>query len=332
MGMVNSQSSKKQGRPSLEDLLAMLDAELEILRGSLPAIPQSVDQDAVLRELWLDDTHESTAIEGNTLSRAQVEDILETRRVGAQTSLAEALDVEGYARAAAWAYMHASKHKGVPVRVVSEIHRLAMHLLWEIDPPRTRDRPGTWRAGGVRVGSLRVSIPAAIQADLDEWSRSTRSVKQHPVVHASTHHAWLERIHPFVDGNGRVGRLVMNFMLIQLGVPPVAIPVGLRQRYLGALRAADKGNVNQLSTIIARSAREAVGRFLVSSLKGERRLVPLSTLAEKSPYSSVYLRQLVLSGRLRAVRQGRLHLSSKEWLDEYIENRDPRGIGPTGPP
>jgi Fic family protein len=325
--MPNSESRKRTGRPSLEDLLNLVDEEVALLHHDLGGLPRAVEADEILRAIWIDDVHNSTAIEGNTMTRAQVEDLVERRRVS--TDLSEALDVEGYARAADWAYRSAGSHRGVPLEVLSEIHRQAMGLLWEVAPPPTHDRPGAWRKGGVRVRGVTVSLPAALPADLREWSRSTRQLAgQHAVVHAATHHAWLERIHPFVDGNGRAGRLVLNFMLVQAGYPPAVILATQRPRYLQALRAADRGNSNPLAEVVARAVRDQLSRLLIPKLAGDAKLVPLSALAAQGPYSPAYLRQLVLAGRLRAVREGRLYLSSRAWLDHYIATRDPRGGQP----
>jgi hypothetical protein len=156
---------------------------------------------------------------------------------------------------------------------------------------------------------------------------STRSRGDvHPVVHAATHHASFERIHPFVDGNGRVGRLVLNLMLLQEGYPPAVILAEHRTRYLKALKTADDGNPNPLAEVVARSVQATLNRFLIPNLAGEAKLVPLTALAEVSGrYSATYLRDLALDGRLRAVRDGRLWLSSRAWLKEYVASRDPRG-------
>jgi len=214
----------------------------------------------------------------------------------------------------------------VPVQVVSEIHRITMELPWAVEPPLTRDVPGSWRQSPVRVRDVAVSMPAAIGADLHEWSQSTSTLQHgHPLVHAAYHHAWFERIHPFVDGNGRVGRLILNFMLIQRGYPPSVILASQRVGYLKALRTADAGNPKPLTEVIARAVSGALSRFLIPGLAGDARLIPLAALAAKGPYSAVYLRQLVIAGRLRAIRDGNLWLSSRAWLRDYIAHRDPRG-------
>jgi fido (protein-threonine AMPylation protein) len=314
----------KRGRPSLEALLARLDEEVALFHSGFGGFPHAVEADQILREIWIDDVHNSTAIEGNTMTRVMVENVVERRRISGD--LAEALDVRGYADAADWVYRHAAEHDGVPTTVVSEAHRRALRLVWEIDPPPTRDAPGAWRTTGVRVGRVRVSLPAAIPADLDAWSRSTRTPRnRHPLIHVADHHAWFERIHPFVDGNGRVGRLLLNFMLVQSGYPPAVILASQRARYLRGLRSADEGNPNPLAEVLARAVSGTLTRFLIPNLAGDAKLVPLAALARHAPYSAVYLRQLVIRGRLRAVREGNIYLSSRAWLDDYMTSRDPRG-------
>ena len=320
---MKSQSRKKQGRPTRHELLARIDEEVQLLHDHLGGLPRAVEADHVLKQIWIDDVHNSTAIEGNTMTRAQVANLVERRRVAAD--LVETLEVEGYARAADWVYREAPNHSGVSTAVVSEIHRQAMSLVWQVDPPASRERAGVWRQGGVRIRNVPVSPPSAIEADLRAWSVSTAEAIEHPVVHAAIHHAWFERIHPFIDGNGRVGRLVLNFMLIQRGYPPAVILASQRGRYLRGLRTADQGNAGPLAEVIAGSVSGTLSRFLIPNLAGEAKLVPLSSLAEHGPYPATYLRQLAISGRLRTVREGRLYLSSRAWLNDYISNRDPRG-------
>lgn len=318
------QDRRKAGRPSLVELLTVLDEHVRLLHDHLGGLPRAVEADEILRQIWIDDVHNSTAIEGNTMTRAQVEDLVVRRR--GSGNFMENLDVEGYARAANWAYQNARDYKGVPVAVLSELHKIALGLIWAVEPPPTRDQPGAWRTGGVRIRAVQVSIPAVIAADLGTWSQSTADlVGRHPVVHAAVHHAWLERIHPFTDGNGRAGRLVLNFMLLQHGYPPAVILASQRRRYLQGLEKADQGSPNSLAEVIARAAHHTLNRFLIPKLAGEAKLVPLSALAVGTPYSPAYLRGLVLRRRLHAVRDGKLWLSSRAWLARYVASRDPRG-------
>lgn len=314
-----------RGRPSLHEVLTTVDEEVGLLHDHLGGLPRDVEADEVLREIWLDDVHNSTAIEGNTMTRAQVVELVEHRLASA--SLLETMEVEGYARAADWVYREASGSDGVSVAVVSEVHKIAVDLAWKIEAPVTRDAPGDWRKGPVRVRAVRTTLPAAIPAELAEWSASTanRGTDLHSIIHAAIHHAWFERIHPFVDGNGRVGRLLLNFMLLRDGYPPAIILAAERRRYLQALATADAGNPNPLAEVIARAVSGTLNRFLIPKLAGEAKLVPLSALAAQSRYSPVYLRRRVLEGKLKAIRDGHLWLSSRAWLAEYLKKLDPRG-------
>lgn len=61
------------GRPSLQEVLARVDEEVRLLHHHLGGLPRAVEADHILREIWIDDVHNSTAIEGNTMTRAQVE-------------------------------------------------------------------------------------------------------------------------------------------------------------------------------------------------------------------------------------------------------------------
>ncbi len=327
MPKTTSEKRRGRGRPSLQDVLGLLDEEVTLLKDRLGGLPRAVEADEILHAIWLDDVHNSTAIEGNTMTKLQVADLVDRGRASAR--LVESLEVKGYADAADWVYRHAPDYDHVPVSVVSESHKLAVKLAWDLEPPATRDEPGAWRKATVAVGSVKVSVPAAIPADLAAWSQSTGKLgDQHPVVHAAIHHAWFERIHPFTDGNGRVGRLLLNFMLLQHGYPPAVIPKAQRPRYLQALELADDGNPNLLAEVIARAVSGTLTRFLIPNLAGAAKLVPLAALAAQGPYSLAYLRLLVFSGKLRAVQDGRLRLSSKKWLADYSATRDPRGGKP----
>jgi fido (protein-threonine AMPylation protein) len=321
---ISKNTGRGRGRSSLSQVLQLLDEEVSLLKTTMGGLPRAVEADSILREIWIDDVHNSTAIEGNTMTRAQVAALVE--RGQASASLLETLEVDGYAAAADWIYRSAADYEGVPMAVVSEAHRRAVELVWAKQPPGTRDQPGAWRKSPVRVARVVVSVPAAIPADLESWGDSTADLKgAHPVVHAAIHHAWFERIHPFVDGNGRVGRLILNFMLLQHGYPPAVILKAQRSRYLQGLALADGGSPNALAEVIARAVSGTLTRFLMPALAGEAKLVPLSTLAARGPYPVEYLRLLVFEGKLKAVPHGNLWLSSRKWLRHYISSRDPRG-------
>jgi hypothetical protein len=106
-------------------------------------------------------------------------------------------------------------------------------------------------------------------------------------------HNEFERIHPFLDGNGRAGRLILNLVLIRLGYPPMII--FKRQAYLTALRRADAGDYGALGELIARAMYDNLNRFIVPNVAGPARLVDLAALTTEE-FSLTALRQAAQRG------------------------------------
>ncbi len=117
---------------------------------------------------------------------------------------------------------------------------------------------------------------------------------------ARLHHRF-ECVHPFIDGNGRAGRLVLNLVLVRLGYPPVVIFKKQRDAYLRGLQRSDQGDHGALGEIIARAMLDNLNRFVVPNVAGPARLVPLAALADDQ-FSVPALRQAAQRGRLDAAQ------------------------------
>lgn len=85
---------------------------------------------------------------------------------------------------------------------------------------------------GSETNVATVSQVRSLMDDLDYHAAHT---VEHPIVAAAAFHAMFENIHPFSDGNGRTGRIVMNWMLERAGYPPIALKAANRAAYLTAL-------------------------------------------------------------------------------------------------
>ncbi len=97
-----------------------------------------------------------------------------------------------------------------------------------------------------------IEVPAKMQ-ELMEWYQDEKD-SLHPITLAAVFHHKFVLIHPFDDGNGRISRLLMNYILIRQGYPPVVIKSANKDKYLNALRLADAGDMESFITYMAEQA------------------------------------------------------------------------------
>ena len=215
--------------------------------------------------------------------------------------------------------------------MVSEVHKEAISLAWQVEPPASRGLPGAWRHGPVRVRSVAVSLPRGHPRRSGRMERLHRETRGHTSSDPRRHASRGVRANPSIRRRKRTRRSSDS----QFHADPRRLPASCHPRVPTAPipsgpQDSRRSNPTPLAEVIARAVSGTLSRFLIPKLAGEAKLVPLSALAAQSLYAAAYLRQLVLSRRLRAIRDGHLWLSSRAWLNEYMASRDPRGGKPAG--
>lgn len=330
-------TQERRGRKSREAIYSQLAESVEELRSRLGGLPSPTEAEDIWGDIWYQEAHNSTAIEGNTLVLREVEILLREGRAVGNKQLAEYMEVRGYADAAQWVYQQGLSPEGwstgdlITLTEVRHVHALAISKVWDVAPhPEAGpdEGPGSFRRhnihrfpGGMQPPDWQ-QVPVLI-ADWVKRASGLRSDHRLPEGLAAVH-ADFERIHPFLDGNGRTGRLLTNLLLVRLGYPPAIIRKAERTQYLKALRRADAGDVAPLGEFLARSIIDILMRFIVPAVAGPARLVPLAALAD-SDISVRALRAAAERGRLRAQRneQGQWR-SSRKWVDDYKKSRHKR--------
>lgn len=181
----------------------------------------------------------TNAIEGNTLTLRDTDLLLNKGITPSGKSLREINDHLN----AKEAFEFILEKK--PKITHDSIIRLHSILMKNIDK-----RIGYYRMHNVRVIGARFETSPAeyVKSDMDillKWFRKEKS-RLNPVILATALHHKFEKIHPFYDGNGRTGRMLLNLVLISNKMPPLIVPDAQRKRYYNSLSEADKVPLNKL--------------------------------------------------------------------------------------
>lgn len=218
-------------KEQLEQIDSLL-TELQQLR-PLPAEKVKNLEDWYKVEL----TYNSNAIEGNTLTRAETALVVEKGLTVEGKTLPEHLEAINHAEALDYIKELASKKR--PELTETDLLNLHRLILKKIDDANA----GRYRTVDVSISGSDVKLPSPVKVpELMEQFMSwlTGTSELHPAKLAIDAHFRLVSIHPFIDGNGRTARLLMNLLLMQAGFPPAVIRNEVRREYIESLEYAQK--------------------------------------------------------------------------------------------
>lgn len=216
-------SLKKSYIPIIEQINS-LKKSLDSCRPLTPA-----EVDAIKEVFLVEHTYNSNAIEGNTLTLQETALVLQGITID-KKPLKDHLEAVGYKEAFQYVEELAKQDKDLSEFDIKSIHNLVL-----ADRPEDR---GTFRRVNVRIaGTLTNPVqPYLIEPKIEELLNNYKvwSKTMHIVERVANFHLQFESIHPFIDGNGRTGRLIMNLQLIKEGLPAINIKFADRRKYYDA--------------------------------------------------------------------------------------------------
>ena len=294
--------------------------EREALLRSLGGLPETTVQNAEWLYMLEEDTRQSLAIEGHFATEEDLQAVLQGRK--------KDLEIQNYFRMAQTAYDLALQYyRDSSVQLsIAMVRHIHSELFRELDARR-----GEFRRGGIQIHSAKVRPP---EFEVEEYVRVSLALcvdflDTLPILQAlARFHALFESIHPFPDGNGRVGRILLNYVAISRGYPPIVIKgftQAERRRYYAALEAADRGfhagfpgpsldalrarldqgRFDALSLLLCEGLSVRLNRLIAIALERHEPLLEFSDLAPALGVQEDTLRQWVHRGKLIAIKRGK---------------------------
>lgn len=239
-----------------EDYFKEVDEKLTKLNSKRPLSKEATEslQNAINLE-W---TYNSNGIEGNTLTLKETKVVLEGITIGGK-SVKEHLEAINHENAIEYLDGLTKDKSEISEWNIKGLHQL---ILKGIDD----DNAGRYRNHNVIISGAKhrppeyIKVPELMEKlmmNYDEWD------KYHPIIRAALLHGELVKIHPFIDGNGRTSRLIMNMDLMRSGYVPVIIKKDNRLKYYEALdKAHTTGDYTDFVKLVAEAENEMLDRYL----------------------------------------------------------------------
>ncbi len=238
----------------------MLD-EIDILKSKLDQF-RLFDSYRIDQALELEYTFESNRIEGNTLTLRETDLVINEGLTIPGKSMREHLEAINHQEAIAYIKHLIKKNTNLNEREVLSIHNLILRGIHPEDAGRYRKVQVM-----IKGSSFMPPQPFIVAKEMEDfyiWYETNKN-KLHPIILAAEMHERLVTIHPFIDGNGRTSRLVMNLILLQHGyvIANIKGDYNSRMQYYEALETAQtKNNKNDFLLFVAQIEKQSLERYL----------------------------------------------------------------------
>jgi Fic family protein len=244
----------------------------------------------IVREFLPDRVTASLNIEGIAVTRRQTLLMMDSMTLSASGSKEER-ELLNALRADEFVYELANEENEISAARIREVNRIILDQIVA--------NPGGYREQNVQISGARFQPPdfmsvVPLVAEMITAFRNANGL--HPIVRAAWLHATFTKIHPFIDGNGRTGRLIQDFTLLKGGLYPTGIPSNLRDDYYDALEKADGGEWDQLSQMICQVELGIISRVqsIVDEIKSRGEFVSLLAAKAKEKKNGALHKQYIV--------------------------------------
>ena len=256
-----------------------LKSDLDILR------PLSKEDELrIMQKFRLDWNYHSNHIEGNSLTYGETKALILHGITAQGKPLKDHFEITGHNKAINWVLDVVKEKRALTENFIRELHELILKESYEVNavtadgqPTKKKIKVGQYKSSPNHVKTktgeiFRFASPEetpAMMNDLINWFRiKSTQPKPNPILIASEFHYKFIRIHPFDDGNGRIARILMNFILLQFGFPPIVIKTEDKPNYFMALQQADAGSLIPFIDYIAINSIQSLNTMILGA-KGE---------------------------------------------------------------
>ncbi len=251
------QTAKKptDGRiKSNKTLLELIDEKKKILDTKRPLTTGEVQR--LNEQFIIEYTYNTNAIEGNTLTLRETDMVLRGLTID-KKPLKDHMEAVGHKEAFEFISTLVKEKKELTQTVIKQIHYLVL-------ADKKEDR-GVYRRVPVKIigSSHTPPQPFLIEPKMEKLVSDYLNNEEHIVSNLARFHIEFESIHPFIDGNGRTGRLLVNFELMKMGYPPIDIKFTDRILYYNAFEEFhNKNNIKSMENLFARYINERLEMYL----------------------------------------------------------------------